>query len=96
MLHRDLVEGCNNLKTAALMYAIGFLLITMLLGIIFQISGYFKLGKLKDLRSPYYYGTGAPTPVPAASTGTSKFSSSCGAQIKGEGKFCAECGVTTS
>lgn len=103
ILHRDLVDGCNNLKTAASMYAIGFLLITMLIGIIFQIMGYFKLGKLKDLMSPYYYGTGAPTPVPAASmqvqpssTGISKFCSSCGAQIKGEGKFCAECGTPSS
>ena len=103
MLHRDLVDGCNNLKTAAMMYAVGFLGITMLVGIILQIIGYFKLAKLKDLNRPLYYGTAAPTPVPAASTqvqpsstGKSKFCSSCGAQIKGEGKFCSECGAPSS
>lgn len=105
ILHRDLVDGCNNLKISAMMYAVGFFIITMLIGIIFQIIGYFKLAKLKDLSSPYYYGTAAPvpTPVPAASmqvqpssTEKSKFCSSCGAQIKGEGKFCSECGAPSS
>ncbi|MHA1669996.1 MAG: hypothetical protein ACTSV5_05385 [Promethearchaeota archaeon] len=102
ILHRDLVEGCNNLKTAALMYAIGFLFITMLVGIIFQIIGYFKLAKLKDLLNPYYYGNGTPTPTPVSATSMqdqpsstkgNKFCSSCGAQVKGEGKFCSECGA---
>ena len=105
ILHRDLVEGCNNLRISAMMYAIGFFIITMLVGIIFQIIGYFKLAKLKDLSNPYYYGTvaSASTPVPAASmqvqpssTGKNEFCSSCGAQIKGEGKFCSECGAPTS
>lgn len=105
ILHRDLVDGCNNLRISAMMYAVGFLIITMLVGIIFQIIGYFKLAKLKDLSGPYYYGTTAPapTPVPVASmqgqpssTGKSRFCSSCGAQIKGEGKFCSECGAPTS
>jgi len=94
ILHRDLVDGCNNLRISAMMYAVGFLIITMLVGIIFQIIGYFKLAKLKDLSGPYYYGTAAPapTPVPVASTqvqpsftGKSRFCSSCGAQVKGEG-----------
>ena len=103
MLHRDLVDGCNNLRISAMMYAIGFFIITLLIGIIFQIIGYFKLAKLKDLSGPYYYGTAAPTPVPAASTkvqpsstGKTKFCSSCGAQIKGEGKFCSECGAPSN
>ena len=104
MLHRDLVDGCNNLRISALMYAIGFFIITLLIGIIFQIIGYFKLAKLKELMSPYY-GTVAPAQTPAtavsmqvqpSSTGTSKFCSSCGAQIKGEGKFCTECGAPSN
>lgn len=103
ILHRDLVDGCNNLKTAALMYLIGFLVITLLVGIIFQIIGYFKLAKVKDLITPYYL-----TPTPTAnqklvqtppsfsqsnpSSNSSKYCPNCGAQIKGTGNFCAECG----
>jgi uncharacterized membrane protein len=101
ILHRDLVDGCNNLKTAALMYLIGFLVITLLVGIIFQIIGYFKLAKLKDLIAPYYHTTvttqvQAQTPPSPSQSNVSlnnpKYCPNCGAQIKGSGKFCAECG----
>lgn len=101
ILHRDLVDGCNNLKTAALMYLLSFLLITLLIGIIFQIMGYFKLAKLKDLIAPYYQKTPtasvqnqAPAPPVQSDTGLNnpKYCPNCGAEVKGIGKFCAECG----
>jgi MFS family permease len=105
ILHRDLVDGCDNLKTAALMYLLSFLVITLLIGIIFQIMGYFKLAKLKDFIAPYYQTT--PTsksqvqtpssPVQSNSNAsTSKYCPNCGAQIKGTGNFCAECGSSLS
>jgi len=101
IIHRDLVDGCNNLKTAALMYLLSFLVITLLVGIIFQIMGYFKLAKLKDFIAPYYQTTpSAPvqTQQPVSSiqsnpsSNNSKYCPNCGAEIKGIGKFCAECG----
>ena len=102
ILHRDLVDGCNNLKTAAMMYLLSFLIITLLVSIIFQIIGYFKLGKLKDLIAPYYHTTPtvpvqnqAPNPPiqSVSSQNIPKYCPNCGAEVKGAGKFCAECGA---
>jgi hypothetical protein len=101
ILQRDLVDGCHNLRTAALMYLLSFLVITLLIGIIFQIMGYFKLAKLKDLIAPYYQ-TGSKVSVQTqaltppiqsnTSSNTTKYCPNCGAEVKGVGKFCAECG----
>lgn len=50
---QDVINGCDNLRTSALLYALGFLLITLFIGFIFQIVGYFKLAKLNSITVQY-------------------------------------------
>ena len=100
-LAKEASDGAHNLKNGALMYILFFLIITLLIGWIFRIIGYFKLAKLEHIMSqPGVVSqpqpvmaptpTAAPTQVPS---GTGKnFCPNCGAEIKGAGKFCGECG----
>ena len=46
---RDTIDGADKLRTAALMYALGFLGITLIIGFIFQIIGFFKLAKFSTI-----------------------------------------------
>lgn len=92
-------DGTKNLKTAALMYILSFLIITIFIGWIMRIIGYFKLAKLEQI--PAHPGVAAqPTPVstptsvssPTTAQSGNNFCPNCGAAIKGAGKFCGECG----
>jgi uncharacterized membrane protein len=49
VLRHEVIDGCDNLRTGALLYALGFLVITAFIGFIFQIVGYFKLAKLTTI-----------------------------------------------
>lgn len=49
----DAIEGAENLKTASFLYAIGFLIIPLIIGLIFQIMGYFKVAKLRNINHSY-------------------------------------------
>jgi hypothetical protein len=94
----DVVEGSKNLKTAALMYILSFLIITILLGWIFQIIGFFKLAKLEQMVfsepqiSSVPVSSPTPTAPPSPSVATTNYCPNCGAKIQGDGKFCGECG----
>ncbi|MBY9004154.1 MAG: hypothetical protein KGD73_09310 [Candidatus Lokiarchaeota archaeon] len=93
-ISRDAEEGSHYLRNAALMYLLGFLIITALIGWIFQIIGYFKLAKLNGVMKADQQMTATqPAPTPATST-ASKFCPNCGADITGAGKFCGSCGST--
>jgi uncharacterized membrane protein len=48
-LRHEIIEGSDNLRTGALLFALGFLVITIFVGFIFKIIGYFKLAKLKSM-----------------------------------------------
>ena len=91
-------EGSDKLRSAALMNVLSFLIITIFIGWILQIVGYFKLAKLEGIIR--YTETAPATPMPstqqvslAAPTPSNiSFCPNCGAKITGEGKFCGECG----
>ena len=92
-------DGAKNLKTAALMYILSFLIITILIGWIMRIIGYFKLAKLEQIPAhpsvatqPAPVSTPTVAPAPTATEKANNFCPNCGAAIKGAGKFCGECG----
>jgi hypothetical protein len=94
-------DGANKLKTAMLMYLLGFLGITLVIGFIFQIIGYFKLAKFNRLDISYNPKSEPQQTKPQESyqepisiiKEISKFCSSCGGNLSGEGRFCALCGA---
>ncbi|MHA1350173.1 MAG: hypothetical protein ACTSPZ_04960, partial [Promethearchaeota archaeon] len=45
----EAAEGSDKLRSAALMNILSFLIITILIGWILQIIGYFKLAKLEEI-----------------------------------------------
>jgi uncharacterized membrane protein len=98
-LAKEASDGAHNLKNGALMYILFFLIVTILIGWIFRIIGYFKLAKLEHIMSQpgvvsQQQPVMAPTPISAPTpSGTGKnYCPNCGAEIKGAGKFCGECG----
>ena len=92
-------EGSDKLRSAALMNILSFLIITILIGWILQIIGYFKLAKLEEINR--YSDTDAYVPArveetiaqPTAPTLELNFCPNCGANITGKGKYCVECGA---
>ena len=97
-LKGEIIEGGKNLKTAALMYILSFLLITILIGWILQIIGFFKLAKLEQIGftgapvSTTPVPEAKPAPTPTAPVSKTNFCPNCGAKITGQGKYCGECG----
>lgn len=98
-ISRDAEEGSHYLKNAALMYILGFLIITALIGWIFQIIGYFKLAKLDKVSStpmtaPVTQPTSTASPTPTSAN--VQYCPNCGADVTGAGKFCGACGSPLS
>ena len=94
----EAADGSDKLRSAALMNILSFLIITILIGWILQIIGFFKLAKLEEI-TRYSDSTPITTaPVeevayqPTTPTSELSFCPNCGAKVSGEGKYCVECG----
>ena len=92
-------DGAKNLKNGALMNILFFLIVTVLIGYIFRIIGFFKLAKFEQIPShpgvstqPTPISTPDIAPAPVTTQPGKSFCPNCGAAIKGAGKFCGECG----
>ena len=95
----EAAEGSDKLRSAALMNILSFLIITILIGWILQIIGYFKLAKLEEITrysdTPPMAAAPVEDAISQSVTHTSElnFCPSCGANVSGQGKFCVECGA---
>jgi uncharacterized membrane protein len=97
-LYNELIDGCDKLETAALLNAFGFLIITAIIGFIYQIIGYFKLAKLNtlmlyDVPKTSQIQVNLPeSRVIGINEVASHFCPNCGTKLSGLGKFCPLCG----
>ncbi|MHA2288648.1 MAG: hypothetical protein ACXABG_07665 [Promethearchaeota archaeon] len=98
----EVAEGCDKLKTGALLSSLGFLIIPAIIGFIYQVQGYFKLATLNKLSledAPKYIEVEEDLPEPQAASKLEakvKFCPNCGAELSGLGRFCALCGSQIS
>ncbi|MHA1284776.1 MAG: zinc ribbon domain-containing protein [Promethearchaeota archaeon] len=101
---RDSIEGARNLKNASLCYILSFLIVTILIGLILSIIGYFSLGRLRLLdysskfyaKSAYQSANNQISPQKSAISNKEipkqKFCRYCGSKITEDAKFCSICG----
>lgn len=85
----DAIEGSKNLRTASLCMALIFLLITGIIGVIYQILGYSKLAKLKDLDK--YAATPSVQPQKTEEKSL-RYCAHCGSEVDPNQNFCMSCG----
>ncbi len=94
----DPIEGTNKLSRGALLWALGFLIIPIIIGWIFYIIGYFKLSKFSIWPStkqlpPTIAPESKPTPTPVTETiNDTKYCPHCGSELDEEGRYCGICG----
>ena len=97
-ISKEIIEGCNKLKTGTILSALGFLIIPGIIGFIYQIKGYFKLATLNKLSTydapvTLEIQTNLPESQPVNNLeGRIRFCPNCGTKLSGLGSFCALCG----
>ena len=108
--HEDLFKGRINvytknkveiLRSGALSWALGFLVITIVIGWITQLVGYFALSSEAETLmksepiapTTQRYQPISPPPQEVHSEGVKQFCAMCGASVEKEATFCANCGV---
>ncbi|MBY9019359.1 MAG: hypothetical protein KGD66_11070 [Candidatus Lokiarchaeota archaeon] len=104
ILMRDVIKGIDNLATGALLNALFMFGITIFIGFILQIVGYFQVAKIANMmihisqESEIIMANNSPT-VATTSTvilkqaETVNFCPMCGANLSQNGIYCAECGA---
>jgi len=102
ILMRDVIKGIDNLATGALLNALFIFGITIFIGFILQIVGYFQVAKIADMMIPQesemIIANNSPT-IAATSTVSLRqadrvnFCPMCGTRISQEGVFCSDCGA---
>ncbi|MFX1390373.1 MAG: zinc ribbon domain-containing protein [Promethearchaeota archaeon] len=100
------IEAVEKLHTGAFLWAIGFLIIPIIIGWIYQIMGYFRLAEFTKLGLqasiepiPIQESNQKSSPeqqyVPVMELETNeaiKFCPMCGAKVEESGHYCGECG----
>lgn len=106
MISYDANRGANHMKNAAICDILFFLIITPFIAFILRVAGYFKLGKLEEMKhvktqseayqpqptQPIPQSTEQPTPAEFSTT-QFKYCPHCGSEISGLSKFCGSCGA---
>ena len=102
LILRETVEGVDNLETSALLYSLFMFGITIIIGFIFRIIGYFKLSKLSQISIPVLVEhvvqvvNSSPNSssmiIARENSEKANFCPMCGAEASECGNFCAECG----
>ena len=104
VIMKDVIKGIDNLATGALLKALFIFGITVFIGFILQIVGYFQLAKIADImiqipkESEVIIANNSPTGATSSTeilkqVETTNFCPMCGSRVSHEGNFCADCGV---
>ncbi|MHA1373980.1 MAG: hypothetical protein ACTSR7_06775 [Promethearchaeota archaeon] len=101
---KDIIKGIDNLATGALLNALFIFGITIFIGFILQIVGYFQVAKIANMmihvpqESEIIMANNYPTVATISSVilkqaGSANFCPMCGANLPQNGIYCAECGA---
>ena len=97
----DTTTKLDNLRSGALSWALGFLVITIIIGWILQLVGYFGLSNIAERGTKsgpistvtQHFQTNSPTTQEPQPVSVIEFCPMCGASVTEGASYCANCGV---